>query len=78
MSAFFTVSKAGTSMRKKGRSNALGTTVLLDEEGTLLFSGNETVSEYFRQHGPEFVEGTVEYHAAPDGEHPAKYCFRHG
>ena len=53
MSAFFTVSKAGTSMRKKGRSNALGTTVLLDEEGTLLFSGNETVSEYFRQHGPE-------------------------
>lgn len=76
MSAFFTVSKAGTSMRKKGRSNALGTTVLLDEEGTLLFSGNETVSEYFRQHGPEFVEGTVEYHAAPDGEHPAKYLFQ--
>lgn len=76
MSAFFTVSKAGTSMRKKGRSNALGTTVLLDEEGTLLFSGNETVSEYFRQHGPEFVEGTVEYRAAPDGEHPAKYLFQ--
>ena len=76
MSAFFTVSKAGTSMRKKGRSNALDTTVLLDEEGTLLFSGNETVSEYFRQHGPEFVEGTVEYHAAPDGEHPAKYLFQ--
>ena len=76
MSAFFTVSKAGTSMRRKGRSNALGTTVLLDEEGTLLFSGNETVSEYFRQHGPEFVEGMVEYRAAPDGKHPAKYLFQ--
>lgn len=76
MTAFFTVSKAGNSMRQKGRSNALGTTVLLDDEGTLLFSGNETVSEYFRQHGSEFVEGTVEYRAAPDGEHPAKYLFQ--
>ena len=76
MSAFFTVSKAGNSMRQKGRSSALGTTVLLDDEGTLLFSGNEAVSEYFQQHGTEFTAGTVEYRAAPDGKHPAKYLFQ--
>lgn len=76
MTAFFTVSKTGNSMRQKGRSNALGTTVLLDDEGTLLFSGNEMVSEYFQKHGSEFTAGTVEYRAAPDGEHSAKYLFQ--
>lgn len=76
MCAFFTVSEAGNSMRQKGRSSALGTIVLLDDEGTLLFSGNEAVSEYFQQHGSEFTAGTVEYRAAPDGKHPAKYLFQ--
>lgn len=76
MTAFYTVSKAGSSMKQKKRNEVLGTTVLLDDEGTLLFSGSETVADYFAQHGAEFAAGTVEYKASPDGGTPARYLFQ--
>lgn len=76
ITAFYTISKAGNTMKQKKRSEVLGTTVLLDEDGSLLFSGSETVAAYFEQHGAEFTAGTVEYKASPDGGTPARYLFQ--
>ena len=76
MTAFYTVSKVGNSIKQKNRSQVLGTTVLLDADGKLLFSGNESVTAYFEEHGAEFSAGSAEYKAAPDGGAPARYLFR--
>ena len=76
VTAFYTVSKAGNSMKQKNRSQVLGTTVLLDADGKLLFSGNESVTAYFEEHGAEFSAGSAEYKAAPDGGAPARYLFQ--
>ena len=76
ITAFYTISKAGNTMKQKKRSKVLGITVLLDEEGSLLFSGSEAVADYFAQHGAEFAVGTAEYTASPDGGAPARYLFQ--
>lgn len=76
MVAFYTVSKAGNTMKQGSRHKVLGTTVLLDENGKLLFSGDEAISDYFEQHGEEFTTGTTEYRASPDGKAEEQYLFR--
>lgn len=76
MVAFYTVSKAGNTMKQGSRRQVLGTTVLLDENGKLLFSGDEAISDYFEQHGEEFTTGTTEYRASPDGKAAEQYLFQ--
>lgn len=76
MVAFYTLSKAGNTMKQGSRNQVLGITVLLDEDGKLLFSGDEAVSDYFEQHGEEFTAGTAEYRASPDGKAAEPYLFQ--
>lgn len=76
--AFFSVSNASSTIREGDRDPSLGTTVLLDGQGRLLYGdfGNEAVRAYFSGGQGAFTPGTRTDSAALEGDEPRTYLFR--
>ena len=77
--AFFTATQAGDVIRRARGRSELGSTVLLDETGQVLYGdfGNDALRDFFSQHAGEFTPGSKSLRAPlrPDGS-TAGFLFR--
>lgn len=69
--AFFTATQAGDVIRRARGRSELGSTVLLDETGQVLYGdfGSDALRDFFSQHAGEFTPGSKSLRAPlrPDG-----------
>lgn len=77
--AFFTATQAGDVIRRARGRSELGSTVLLDETGQVLYGdfGSDALRDFFSQHAGEFTPGSKSLRAPlrPDGS-TAGFLFR--